>query len=134
MSWVFVIRTAALYAPSGGWYTNAYAGNGADKNNPDAEFVKNHGPLPVGGYTMLLPLEGTHLGPCAIPLLPDPSNDMGGRGDFFIHDDSVDHPGDASDGCLVTEGVTSRRTMWASPDHRLVVVATDADRPRPDGP
>lgn len=129
MPWVFVQRTGHVYGPSGSWYLTAYAGNGDFKDNPDAEFIKNHGPLPVGGYTMQTPLEGTHLGPCAIPLEPDSTNDMQGRGDFFIHDDSLDHPGSASDGCLVTVGASSRRTMWASPDHRLQVVAEEADVP-----
>jgi Protein of unknown function (DUF2778) len=34
-------------------------------------------------------------------LTPDPSNDMCGRSGFLIHGDSVSHPGDASDGCII---------------------------------
>jgi hypothetical protein len=127
MAWIFAQRSGHLFAPSGALFTRAYAGNGTDKDNPDAQFVKDHGPLPVGGYTMLTPLDGTRLGPCAIPLQPDATNAMGGRGDFFIHDDSVLHAGDASDGCIVTVGVGTRKTIWASPDHRLQVVSDESD-------
>ena len=132
MSWVFVIASGHVYAPSGALFTTGFAGNnaiGPDMNNPAAEFVKDHGPLPVGGYTMQTPLEGTPLGPCAIPLEPDETNDMQGRSDFFIHDESIAHPQSSSDGCLVTVGVSTRTTMWASPDHRLQVVAEETDVP-----
>ena len=131
MSWIFVIEAGAVLSPSRAQRLVAYAGNGDFKNNPDADFLIDHGPLPVGGYTLLTPLDGTRLGPCAIPLDPDPTNAMGGRGDFYWHDDSISHPGEASDGCLVTVGVAGRRAAWASGDHRLEVVATDADVPAP---
>jgi hypothetical protein len=53
---------------------------------------------------------------------------MEGRSGFWWHDDSVAHPGSASDGCLVTIGSATRRQVWASPVHRLEVVAEEADR------
>lgn len=131
MPWVFVQSAGVVYGPSGAIAFSGYSGNGADKDNPEAQFVKEHGPIPVGGYTIGAPIDGTSLGPCALPLTPDPTNVMQGRDGFFIHDDSLSHPGQASDGCLVTVGVSTRKTIWASPDHRLVVVAEDADRPQP---
>ena len=35
--------------------------------------------LPQGTYTIGAPVEKTHLGPCAMPLMPAPSNKMFGR-------------------------------------------------------
>jgi Protein of unknown function (DUF2778) len=123
MSWKYQQSTGYLWDAAGELRSVGYAGNGSDKNDPADQFVTDHGPLPVGAYTMLAPIQGTPLGPYAIPLLPDPTNVMGGRGDFFIHDDSISHPGDASDGCLVLIGEAIRQTIWDSGDHRLDVVA-----------
>jgi len=127
MTWVFVQRTGKLYGPSGTLAAIGYAGNGVDKDNPDAQFIMDHGPLPVGGYAIGAPVDGTRLGPCALPLTPDADNDMGGRSDFWIHDDSIAHPGDASDGCLVVIGESIRRTIAASPVQHLEVVAEETD-------
>lgn len=62
------------------------------------------------------------LGPFAIPLIPDPSNEMYGRGDFYCHGDSIENPGCASEGCVILPR-TVRETIWNSTDHELQVVA-----------
>jgi hypothetical protein len=129
VSWTFVQRTGQLFGPSGTLAAVGYAGNGEDKDDPDDQFVRDHGPLPVGGYTIGTPVDDTHLGPCAMPLTPDATDVLDGRGGFRIHDDSVSHPGLASDGCVVLIGVAIRKQMWASGDHRLQVVAEAADVP-----
>jgi type VI secretion system (T6SS) effector TldE1-like protein len=89
-----------------------YAGGNCGKNpegrnNPAMEGVRCVGPLPRGVYTIGAPVDHTHLGPCAMPLTPDPANDMMGRSAFFIHADTVTF-GDASEGCIVL-GPTIRR-------------------------
>ena len=51
------------------------------------------------------------LGAFAIPLRAAIDNRMFGRNGFYCHGDSIEHPGDASDGCIVahgTEGFDSR--------------------------
>jgi hypothetical protein len=76
-------------------------------NNPAYQFIHDQGPLPQGLYTLGAAETNPHLGSVAIPLTPDPSNDMGNppRGGFFIHGDSVEFAGQkkASDGCIIME-------------------------------
>jgi hypothetical protein len=122
VSWTFVQATGQLFGPSGALAATGYAGNGLDKDNPAAQFVVDHGPLPVGSYTIEAPVDNTPLGPWALPLTPDADDTLEGRGGFFIHDDSLSHPGDASEGCIVLPGVAIRKQIWASGDHRLTVV------------
>lgn len=101
----------------------AYSGNdklGICKNNPFAIAVKDHGPLPIGFYIMEEIVEGTHMGPFAIKLKPDPSNDMFGRSEFFIHGDNG--LGTASDGCPCTS-LDNRKLMWNSDEHQFQVIA-----------
>jgi hypothetical protein len=68
--------------------------------------VKDVGPLPKGKYIVEDPEDGTHLGPKAFPLTPDPVNEMFGRGSFFIHGANVEHPALSSDGCIIMGPVT----------------------------
>lgn len=70
-------------------------------NNPDRTSEHNVGPLPVGKYHIGAAQNGTHLGPIAMPLYPHQDNVMFGRGGFWLHADSVVHPGQASEGCPI---------------------------------
>ena len=90
------------------------------KNNPDYIKVKSVGPLCPGVYTFGTPVAQSHLGPFAIPLTPDPSNEMYGRGDFFCHGDTTP-PGNASEGCVIMPRWV-RDQMWASKIHTIEVV------------
>ncbi len=61
----------------------------------------------AGAYTMrLLPINGTH---------------TFGRDGFMIHGDSIAHPGQASNGCVI-ERMSIRSQIWGSGDHILRVV------------
>ena len=93
------------------------------RNNPAYQYTKDIGPLPIGLYTFGDPVEGTHLGPLAIPLTPDPSNDMRGRGDFYVHGDHIGAPGTASDGCIIMSHAT-RSLIAGSTDRQLQVIST----------
>jgi len=104
------------YAPAVG-----YAGRDEGKNNPDMQNVKGIGPLPKGLYTILPPRPSPVVGPYALPLLPDPHNEMFNRSSFYIHGDSVEHPGEASHGCIVID-FSVRHLVWLSNDHVLEVV------------
>ena len=127
MPWTFVITEGKIYDPSGAFLTTAYAGgnlgqNPEDVNNPDAEGLANKGPLPEGWYIFGTPLDHSKLGKFAIPLIPDPSNDMKGRSGFFWHGDLIGGAYESgSEGCIVS-APAPRHTAWASADHRLQVV------------
>jgi hypothetical protein len=81
---------------------NAYAGKGDGKNNPGMEDVANTGPLPKGDYSISNPFKHPKTGEYTLRLTPDKANEMYGRDGFLIHGDSTKHPGQASEGCIVT--------------------------------
>jgi hypothetical protein len=76
----------------------------------------------VGLYTFGTPVEHSHLGPFAIPLEPDPNNDMMGRAGFFMHGDVAGQFRAASEGCIIM-GPMVRHSCYASEDQQLRVVA-----------
>lgn len=92
------------------------------KNNPAMQNVHCVGPIPAGFYTFGDPEDSPKLGPVAIPLIPDPANAMFGRSAFLMHGDSLEHPGNASEGCLIfSRDVRLRVAMSA--DNQLSVTA-----------
>ena len=124
MSWIYEIRSGRLTNPDGKFVAIGYSGGDEGRrpdgvNNPAMTSVKSVGPLPRGKYTMGVPVEHSHLGPFAIPLTPDASNVMYGRGDFFVHGDTTPG-GNASEGCVIMSRPI-RNAMWASLDHELEV-------------
>jgi type VI secretion system (T6SS) effector TldE1-like protein len=92
------------------------------KNNPAREREHYFGPLPQGLYTIGPAHTEPQLGPVAMRLTPDHATVMYGRAGFFIHADSVSHPGKASEGCIVMPG-SARAVLAASNDRQLTVVA-----------
>jgi hypothetical protein len=90
------------------------------RNDPDQQCVVRAGPVPRGLYRIGAPEIGPS--PYSLRLAPDPSNDMCGRSGFLIHGDSISHPGDASDGCIILTR-RERETIVASGLKNLVVVA-----------
>ena len=94
--------------------------NPEGKNNPAMQNVPKAGPLPQGKYKFGTPIPQSHLGPFAIPLLPDPSNQMFGRSDFFVHGDTTPS-GNASEGCIILPRA-NRNEMASSPDNELEVI------------
>lgn len=125
-NWTFEITTGWMYDPDGAKKWKGYAGGNEGKNreginNPLMVSVKFIGPLPPGMYTLGTPVLKSHLGPFAIPLIPDATNVMFGRGDFYVHGDTTPS-GNASEGCIIMNRAT-RDAMWASPIHRVHVIA-----------
>jgi hypothetical protein len=98
-----------------------YAGRGVGKNNPLMQNVSNVGPLPAGTYTIESPVDTETHGLYVLWLTPDPMNEMFGRTGFGIHGDSIDNPGNASEGCIVLPRIT-REAIWESGDRQLLVV------------
>ena len=107
---------------NGSSFAVGYSGYGADKNRPEDQNVPNEGPLPEGFYTIGPARDDAKLGTYAMPLTPDIVNAMFGRAGFYIHGDSVKHPGCASEGCIVM-GLLARVTIAQGSDRRLEVVA-----------
>lgn len=135
MSWFFDQRTGLTDENTQGLVSDTvvhaygYSGSAAGKNNPEMETVQNVGPCPRGIYTMGAPLTTVLHGPYAIPLTPDAATETYlhqlGRFGFMIHGDSIEHPGFASDGCIILDRAT-REKIWNSGDHTLVVWASPA--------
>lgn len=100
-----------------------YSGAEPDgKNNPTMEDTKNIGPIPRGKYTISTPFDTTTHGPHVMRLTHDPLNIMFGRDGFLMHGDSVEHPGQASEGCIIMPR-NIREAVSDSTDTQLTVVA-----------
>ena len=102
-----------------------YAGAPSGKNDPRQQSVPNVGPLPAGFYTIEPPTNSTHCGQEAFPLVPDAQNQMFGRSGFFLHGDSLSHPGGGSDGCIVQARAVrdAVEKIRSAKNNRLQVVA-----------
>jgi hypothetical protein len=107
---------------TGDLYVNctAYAGIGPSLNNPDAQSVRDQGPLPQGIYIIGYP---THRkGPLTLPLIPLSINHMYGRDSFLIHGDkrSSASKKSASNGCIVANhdcraDIPPTELLWVTP-------------------
>ena len=125
--WIYKQSTGLLNDPDGKHIATGYAGGNCGKNpeginNSAMQDKHSIGPLPQGLYTFGTPLLQSHLGPFAIPLIPNPSNEMYGRSAFYCHGDKSDPPRSASEGCIIMPRAI-RNSMWQSDDHQLQVIA-----------
>jgi hypothetical protein len=77
-----------------------YSGHGPGKDCPADEALPFVGPLPRGLWHIGTQRTDPRLGAIAMPLTPDPTTDTHAREGFWIHGDSIQHPGQASEGCL----------------------------------
>ncbi|ASL48179.1 hypothetical protein bAD24_III12340 [Burkholderia sp. AD24] len=120
MTWTYQKSTGDLrfneaYVESG------YSGKSAWKNHPEFQSFNGKGPIPRGRYTIGAPFTHPHTGIYSLQLTPVIGNVMFGRSGFLIHGDSQDHPGDASDGCIVVS-LHARHRIWGSGDRALEVI------------
>ena len=127
--------TGKLYTSAGSLFGTGYSGNGEGKNNPAWQAIKDHGPLPCGVYQAIRLIErDPQVGWYAIHLAPNSATETAitllGRDwdSFYMHGDSVDHPGSASDGCLVFNRST-RLDFWQGSDKMIQVVPGPAISP-----
>jgi hypothetical protein len=103
MNIIFSISNGIISLSDGTELGTAYSGNGASMNNPADVGVINHGPIPPGTYSIGRAVNFVGgVGQFALPLTPDESNLMYGRGGFFVHGDNPKFNHSASDGCIVT--------------------------------
>lgn len=121
MTWTYKQSTGEIFH-NGRVIGRGYAGKNGGKNNPAMQSVSATGPLPQGFYTIIgHPFTHPHTGAYSIRLQPSSGNIMFGRSGFLIHGDSRNHPGDASDGCIVLARHI-REVIWNSGDMRLEVI------------
>lgn len=99
-----------------------YSGSGSSKNCPADQAKHNLGPIPRGFYEIQPPRDTIEHGPYVLALLANQDNTMNGRGGMAIHGDSLQHPGTASQGCIIL-GRLIRQRIWESGDRDLHVVA-----------
>jgi hypothetical protein len=121
--WTYSQSTGNLLAPDGTLAGQGYSGNGSSLDNPAAQGIIGHGPIPQGQWT-IGPFETyPHLGEIVAPLEPCPGNTMDGReGGFFIHGDNQLMNHSASDGCIVLARPL-RELIASSGDTSLTVMA-----------
>jgi len=119
--WIYTQSTGKL-SRSGVVVATGYSGIGAGKNNPAMQNVPDVGPIPQGIYAIGAQFDSSTHGPHAMPLTPDPGNQMFGRAEFMVHGDSIEHPGQASHGCIIMPRPI-RDQIAASGDNQLTVVA-----------
>jgi len=108
-----------------------YSGAGDGKNNPLMEHVVDVGPIPVGTYTITgPPFNSPSHGPFVLKLVPDPATTQRiasyGRDPetFLLHGDSIQHPGTASEGCVIMDRMTRTSVAQNLPvDNSLQVVS-----------
>jgi|HubBroStandDraft_4_1064222.scaffolds.fasta_scaffold288858_2 hypothetical protein len=121
--WTWQQAPHSMIDPSGNVLdSGGYSGKGASKNDPAQQCAVDLGPIPRGTYAMGPAMDHPRLGPVAIPLTPDPNNNMCNRFGFYIHGDKVSDPGNASDGCIIL-GRSSREAINSSADKTLAVVS-----------
>lgn len=119
MPWIYRQRSGALIEPNGTVIAHGYSGFGEGKNNPEMQYVKSVGPVPVGSYKIGPPYNSPKVGPYALILDSLPGTDTRGRGDFRIHGDNATNT--ASHGCLIFPR-NIREAIWKSKDRTLTVV------------
>ncbi len=99
MTTKFVQKTGKIYVD--GIFTGlAYSGRGNGLNNPDMQFVKNIGVIPVGKY-IAKQVDEPNKGPLVWKLIPENLESLKGRSDFMVHWDNKFHNYTASEGCII---------------------------------
>lgn len=121
--WVYHQCSGCLEDDKGLIVGVGYSGaEGSGKNIPRMQNVRNVGPIPQGIYAIGDPYDSQAHGPFVLPLIPGPTNEMFGRSGFLIHGDSLEHPGAASEGCIIMSRQI-REEIAGGDDRSLKVVA-----------
>ena len=124
-NFTFEQSTGKWFGPDGKYVVTGYAGGNCGNNpeginNPDMQDRPNIGPLPEGLYKKGKLVLESHLGKYAIELIPDPSNNMFDRSDFYCHGDT-ERPHCASEGCIILPH-DNRVAFYESPVQYVRVV------------
>lgn len=121
-AWTYSQKTGDL-EQDGTHVATGYSGAGEGKNNPTLQNVHNVGPIPQGDWTITgPPVNSEDHGPFVLRLNPVSGTETFGRSGFLMHGDSKEHPGRASEGCVILPRPI-REQVWNSNDRDLKVVA-----------
>jgi hypothetical protein len=121
-AWTYSQKSGEL-DQNGNRVATGYSGAGTGKNNPEMQHVHNVGPIPQGDWTITGPPVDTKThGPYVLKLAPTIETETFGRSGFLMHGDSREHPGTASEGCIIVPRAV-REEVWKSGDRDLKVVA-----------
>ena len=109
-----------------------YSGHEEGRNNPALQSHPELGPIPVGAFTIGPVFNSPTHGPVSMDLVPYPDTNTFGRSGFMLHPDSIEHPGEASFGCICTlaqqpNGKTGRQIreeIAAGQDRALQVIVS----------
>ena len=119
MPWQYKQSTGEL-THNGVMVGTGYSGKSIWQNKPAAETFRDQGPIPRGPYRIGVTQAHPTKGSVTMGLTP-----LGhlahGRTAFLIHGDSIDSPGNGSEGCIVL-GKVFRNRIADSGDTVLVVV------------
>lgn len=119
--WVYQQRTGKLFRGDT-LQCVGYSGFGGGKNEPTAQNMAGIGPIPQGAYLIGSPSDNPEHGPLALHLLPLTGTNTFGRSAFLVHGDSIETPGAASHGCIISPRQV-REAMYTGQDKLLVVVS-----------
>lgn len=119
--WKYLSNSGKLVSPSGSILGTGYSGKDEHKNIPYSESIHDLGPIPRGLYTIGPAHDTSTHGLLVLGLVPAKTNEMYGRSGFLIHGDSLEHPGEASNGCIVLNHAL-RETIAKSGVKRLRVL------------
>lgn len=100
-----------------------YSGHLEGKNNPAMQDDPGVGPIPQGLWDINPPQDTVRHGPYVMRLDPRVGTETFGRAGFLIHGDSIDHPGQGSEGCIVLSPRDKRSAIWQSGDTTLNVIS-----------
>jgi len=121
MTWVYDVKKRTFTHDGTLEFTARYAGAPGFKNDSQFEGLENKGPLPRGRYKIVgIPFKHPHAGAYTLRLQEYSTNSMHGRSGFLIHGDSTQHPGAASNGCIVLDPAFRHR-IYESNDKELIV-------------
>lgn len=118
--WTWEVKTGRM-SQGEKFLASGYSGAGDAKNDPRREQEHNIGPIPRGFYRIGSPVNSPDHGPHAMHLTPEPETEMFGRDAFLIHGDSREHPGAASQGCIILPRF-ARERITDSGDNKLQVI------------
>jgi hypothetical protein len=120
--WTFQQSTGKLSHSDLGLVWTGYSGNGPWRNNPEAESIHGHGPIPRGRWLIGAPEDRPTTGRFSLSLTAGAGTKTLGRSGFYIHGEKRGAPpGNNSLGCLIFP----RLIRWAiagSGDRDLEVV------------
>lgn len=120
MPWIYRQSTGDL-SYKGQVVDRGYSGAAIARNNPSLERLPAVGPIPRGTYRVGPPHDSRKTGPYTLDLTPIKGTNTYGRTAFKMHSDSITHPGNASEGCIVMH-VHTRQRVWGSNDWELEMI------------